>query len=551
MATIGSRSGQISWSRDFYALEVVGQTVEFKIVPLNFIQRFFRFVLGWHETTIWNQAKIDQIAKANAPQVEKIKEFVKNLNALRPHAPLKTEKFPLAPELRLRNIMVVGRTRTGKSTATQGLGDYTKVAPAGSIFAKTEEPEFKDIEIIPGTVVHIVDTPGLFEVRKINEAHKQRSNDQLIELTQRVVQEKFQGKGFQNVGRVVFTCTTNSGLNTEDVETISIYDRLLMDGQEKILLITHTESSESSDLFRIKNQVFDDPRYGEMFKTIFGDNVFFIGALTEATARQPKEEVMGRMWDRIIPRKEELLKRLVKGIVSDEVAEVYSRERRKDFEANKADFLKSLEPYQKPAQLKILLINLKLMLQAELRNQHIAPNQKARGEYQEELEAFIGSSAEYPELKQVATVLCLFLDDDRQQLDAIEQDPKDVPENWKGSVLKLFEELKTYRMTKWLEQLETSQPSEAELLSFVTKARRGNFSSLFKVRYNVLFIHYYMTQKDVEKARPYADAVYKVFYSITTPQEEKAELNQLLKSCKPYSPFKEQIEKSLQLLNPK
>ncbi len=551
MATIGSRSGQISWSRDFYALEVVGQTVEFKIVPLNFIQRFFRFVLGWHETTIWNQAKIDQIAKANAPQVEKIKEFVKNLNALRPHAPLKTEKFPLTPELRLRNIMVVGRTRTGKSTATQGLGDSTKVAPAGSIFAKTEDPEFKDIEIIPGTVVHIVDTPGLFEVRKINEAHKQRSNDQLIELTQRVVQEKFQGEGFQNVGRVVFTCTTNSGLNTEDVETISIYDRLLMDGQEKILLITHTESSESSDLFRIKSQVFDDPRYGEMFKTIFGDNVFFIGALTEATARQPKEEVMGRMWDRIIPRKEELLKRLVKGIVSDEVAEVYCRERRKDFEANKADFLKSLEPYQKPAELRNLLGSLSILLQDELQNQHIIPNQKARKDYQEKLEAFIGSSAEYPELKQVATVLRLFLGDDREQLDAIEQDPKDVPENWKGSVLKLFEELKTYRMTKWLEQLETSQPSEAELLSFVTKARRGNFSSLFRVRYNVLLLQHYMIQKDVEKARPYAKAVYYVFYSTTTPQEEKAELNQLLESCKKYESFKEQIDKSLELLNPK
>lgn len=549
MATIVSRSGQFSWSRDFYALDVVGQNVQIKIVSLNFIERFFRMVLGWYQNTIWNQAKIDQIAKANAPQVKKIKTFVSNLNALRPLAPLKTEKLPLASELRLRNIMVVGRTRTGKSTATQGLGDYTKIAPASSIFAKTEEPEVKDIEIIPGATLHIVDTPGLYEVR--NSQTIRRTNEELTELTQRVVQAKFQGEGFQNVGRVVFTCTTIRNINQEEMETIFTYDKLLVDGQEKILLITHTEENADDMLQSIKDQVYDHPQFGGKLKTIFGDNVFFIGALTKEMAELSEAQVMTRMRNRIIPRKESLLKRLVQGIVTDDAAEQYCRGRREAFEANKADFLKSLEPYRKPAELRKLIIDLKTLLKGELQNQHIVTDQEKRTEYEDKLYAFIGSSDGFPALKHAAVLLLRFLDDDdRQKIDAIEQDPKDVPEEWKEAFQGLFKELKTYRMTQWLEQLEKSEPYEKDLLSFVEKAQNGNFTPLFRVRYNVLLIHHYMKQNNVDKALPFADAVYKVFYSTTISQEEKGELNQLLELCKQYTQFEKQINDSLSVLNP-
>jgi GTP-binding protein EngB required for normal cell division len=83
-------------------------------------------------------------------------------------------RYPIV-ETNTRNVLIVGRTRTGKSTAIEVLKDPCYIAKGTtSLFSDTEDARYQSFTVHDGiektkSTLHIIDTPGLKEVKKINE----------------------------------------------------------------------------------------------------------------------------------------------------------------------------------------------------------------------------------------------------------------------------------------------------------------------------------------------------------------------------------------------
>jgi len=75
-------------------------------------------------------------------------------------------------ETKTRNVLIVGRTRSGKSTAVGVLKDPCYEPKEMSIFSGTVEPKFQSFALDDKTTsckytVNVIDTPGLKEVKQI------------------------------------------------------------------------------------------------------------------------------------------------------------------------------------------------------------------------------------------------------------------------------------------------------------------------------------------------------------------------------------------------
>ena len=89
-----------------------------------------------------------------------------------------------AQETTTRNVLLVGRTRAGKTTFRHVVQDVTHVPSEASLFSNTKDAKRTSISIEdfqegrPSLhyTLNIVDTPGLFEVTRASDETKERSN---------------------------------------------------------------------------------------------------------------------------------------------------------------------------------------------------------------------------------------------------------------------------------------------------------------------------------------------------------------------------------------
>lgn len=114
------------------------------------------------EALDFDKFDIEEKGKLPADEVARLHNKVRNGN-----------KYSLE-ETKTRNILMVGRTRSGKSTAVGVLKDPCFEPKEMSIFSDTVDPKFQSFSLDDTTkavkyTVNVIDTPGLKEVRKMGE----------------------------------------------------------------------------------------------------------------------------------------------------------------------------------------------------------------------------------------------------------------------------------------------------------------------------------------------------------------------------------------------
>jgi len=104
----------------------------------------------------------DEVRKFSIPESEiaKLKKDIRERN-----------EFSLE-ETKTRNVLIVGRTRSGKSTAVGVLKDPCHEPKAMSIFSDTVDPKFQSFSLdnkqaSTKYTLNIIDTPGLKEVKEV------------------------------------------------------------------------------------------------------------------------------------------------------------------------------------------------------------------------------------------------------------------------------------------------------------------------------------------------------------------------------------------------
>ena len=186
-----------------------------------------------------------------------------------------------------QNILMIGKTRTGKSTLLEVLTDQLTNDGIGSIFSETRESYLKTVTFrditIDGKVakINIHDSPGLFEVRKRGE--NSRNNKEILELICKDGMKFFGQKNLKNINSVVLTFSYTAGINWQGIHSLWIVlpflQRMGLSKDVKILfIITHAENFAERDRESIREELNQYPDVGNFIKK-YKVEVLFSGSV--------------------------------------------------------------------------------------------------------------------------------------------------------------------------------------------------------------------------------------------------------------------------------
>ncbi|UJR11059.1 hypothetical protein I4U23_015243 [Adineta vaga] len=136
------------------------------------------------------------------------------------------------------NILIIGRTRTGKSTIKTLLVDPTNIPDELTLKSGTKDPHFQSFHLNEkNTVLNIIDTPGLFE-RSSNEIDI-RDNETImntIKMCANMEITKFHA--------ICFCVSLTNGINEQDItSTEKLIEYMGPEiSKNSCLIITHCES---------------------------------------------------------------------------------------------------------------------------------------------------------------------------------------------------------------------------------------------------------------------------------------------------------------------
>lgn len=184
-----------------------------------------------------------------------------------------------------QNVMIIGRSRSGKSTLMDVLANHL-LSKKSSIFSESKGSSFKTITIpdllIDGkpAQINVHDTPGLFEVRKVGE--ESRTNKDILSLIYQDSNNFFGQKSLENIDHVILTFSPEAGINQGDLNSMLIglpfLYRMGLPSTTKILMVmTRTENYSVSYLNSILNQL-DQHSVTSKIISEYGVEILFSGA---------------------------------------------------------------------------------------------------------------------------------------------------------------------------------------------------------------------------------------------------------------------------------
>ena len=184
-----------------------------------------------------------------------------------------------------RNIVLIGRTRTGKSTISSVIRDPFYLPPLPSLFACTRNITFNRI-----TTTHrgnayfftIIDSPGLYDSMR-NEGERLTNHTIKKHLDQCIT------KDITHIHAFAFVFSSGSGINIEDIQSMMFIQKNYPELRNFfVLIITHCEEKNEEERRSFVEEFFQHPdviKHG--LREFFGLGVYFTGSLRPQLQRLP------------------------------------------------------------------------------------------------------------------------------------------------------------------------------------------------------------------------------------------------------------------------
>jgi GTP-binding protein EngB required for normal cell division len=196
---------------------------------------------------------------------------------------------------------MVGRTRSGKSTAVGVLKNPCFQPEKMSIFSQTRGASLQSFAIVPKEqnmkmTFNMIDTPGLFEVVDTEEKRETRNNDQLIRVINQCMEMEI-----TKVHCVVVFASFETGINKQDLEAIAVF-REIFAGCNMRLCITRTEDKPTGWRQRIQTQIQKIPELKDL-----SDHILWMGCYDQNLKPAETPEKADRLYRKIYQMRKNFL----------------------------------------------------------------------------------------------------------------------------------------------------------------------------------------------------------------------------------------------------
>eukprot|EP00300_Choanocystis_sp_HF-7_P000605 c10504_g1_i1.p1 GENE.c10504_g1_i1~~c10504_g1_i1.p1 ORF type:complete len:377 (+),score=25.65 c10504_g1_i1:56-1186(+) len=204
-------------------------------------------------------------------------------------------------EVKTRNVLLVGRTRSGKSTTMGVLKDPCYVPKTDTIFSETVEPTFRSFSLhseaehlTRDITLNIVDTPGLFEIKDLSAKEDERTNEAIAQTISRCLEHEI-----THVHVIVMFATFEAGINKEDIKAMEIFLGMFGGCNIKIALcITHADKHDQEWQDTRKKELMNYPAMKDLIEKEHMEIIFmgcagknYVGIETEKALLQVHQKI--------------------------------------------------------------------------------------------------------------------------------------------------------------------------------------------------------------------------------------------------------------------
>ncbi|CAF1313194.1 unnamed protein product [Didymodactylos carnosus] len=186
-----------------------------------------------------------------------------------------------------KNVIIIGRTRSGKSTIKSLLLNPAKVSDELTLKSGTRDPHIESFHITEiGATINIIDTPGLFERGDDKDAI--RDNEAILNTI-----KKCANMEITSFSVICFCVAITVGINGDDVKSIELLVKFLGDeiSSNSCLVVTHCESKNQEQRNKIKEELREDSFFKQI-ATFFKLGVFFSGSINRDNYNNGNECVL-------------------------------------------------------------------------------------------------------------------------------------------------------------------------------------------------------------------------------------------------------------------
>jgi len=178
-------------------------------------------------------------------------------------------------ETEVRNILFVGRTRSGKSTVVRTMTGVQNVVRPLSIFSGTKHVHFRNFALKGKSgldyTLNVIDTPGLFEVKKVGEAA--RSDEEILNMIAECLKNEI-----TRLHGIILFCSLTAGVNDTDVIAMKKLIQTFGVDTNMAICVTRSENTTQVQRETIVTELEQHGEIGELLKQV-NSNIFFMGAV--------------------------------------------------------------------------------------------------------------------------------------------------------------------------------------------------------------------------------------------------------------------------------
>jgi len=176
----------------------------------------------------------------------------------------------------VRNILLVGRSRSGKTTVIRTLRGVENAIKPLTIFSDTKSVNFRSFSLqgrqnTLDYTFNIIDTPGLFEVKRTGQ--KARTDEEILDMIADCLKNEI-----TKIHAIILFCSLTAGVDNTDVIAMKKLIECFGTETNMAICVTRSENMSSEDREKISNELEEHKDMGDLITQV-NNNIFFMGAV--------------------------------------------------------------------------------------------------------------------------------------------------------------------------------------------------------------------------------------------------------------------------------